>query len=382
MSHDEHDAGSTSAAAARQLPPPPPPPPPPQPRPSPGDSDNVNEHDDAAATTDDNSPSRRRDKRRRQALAKKLELVSHLQKSLDMMVFAYICTLYSMECSFIRLLLRLLPHYSFLTPKDTILPPTILLPAEQPHVYTIFIPGLLCMAAHLFLALPQAGEASRGYLHGGVIIDFIGQKPPRSRAAFLALDLAILAAQCLMLAVHQERERIKKAVAPGLRTTLSLSAGGEQQSAEGTSGTTAADTMQDHDAEERGVRREDEAHLDLGGGIELQPLSASGRRRRRGGDNEDGQDDNSAGDRRNGDNDGDEEEDSTYASAAASADALDVMRSGNAVLANFHVVHAVRTAGRSTPGAAAYSLRTLGYGATLAAIAAERRERLIRAQQR
>lgn len=37
------------------------------------------------------------DDRRRQGLAKKLELVSHLQKSLDMMVVVYICTLYYME---------------------------------------------------------------------------------------------------------------------------------------------------------------------------------------------------------------------------------------------------------------------------------------------
>jgi hypothetical protein len=33
----------------------------------------------------------------REGLAKKLEFISHLQKSLDMIVCAYICTLYSME---------------------------------------------------------------------------------------------------------------------------------------------------------------------------------------------------------------------------------------------------------------------------------------------
>lgn len=39
----------------------------------------------------------RRQEKRREGLAKKLELVSHLQKSLDMIVFVYICTLYYME---------------------------------------------------------------------------------------------------------------------------------------------------------------------------------------------------------------------------------------------------------------------------------------------
>lgn len=35
--------------------------------------------------------------KRREGLVKKLELVSHLQKTLDMIVFVYICTLYYME---------------------------------------------------------------------------------------------------------------------------------------------------------------------------------------------------------------------------------------------------------------------------------------------
>ncbi len=39
----------------------------------------------------------RQNEKRREGLVKKLELVSHLQKSLDMIVFAYICTLYYME---------------------------------------------------------------------------------------------------------------------------------------------------------------------------------------------------------------------------------------------------------------------------------------------
>ncbi len=42
-------------------------------------------------------PRPRQNEKRREGLVKKLELVSHLQKSLDMIVFAYICTLYYME---------------------------------------------------------------------------------------------------------------------------------------------------------------------------------------------------------------------------------------------------------------------------------------------
>ncbi|KAK3900261.1 hypothetical protein C8A05DRAFT_17411 [Staphylotrichum tortipilum] len=299
--------------------------------------------------------------RRREGLAKKLEFVSHLQKTLDMIVVVYICTIYSMECSFIRLLLRLLPHYFFLTPKDG-----MLLPAEQPHIYTIFLPGTLCILAHLFLALPHAGEASRGYLHGGVLIDFIGQRPPTSRLAFLLFDLVVLGAQCLMLAVHQERERLKKAVTPGLPTISASVAQAREDAA--AAAAEASGTVQDHDAEERGVLRrgETEGQENEGGGdgIELQPLAGSG----------------SGGTTTPADED-DERAAGTYSSAAASADMLDVMRSGNAVLGHFHVVHAVRTVANGAQTAAAYSLRTLGYGATIAAIQAERRSRLVRGQR-
>ncbi|AEO65340.1 d202442e-c2b3-480a-99dd-7ca3cd80fa52 [Thermothielavioides terrestris] len=291
--------------------------------------------------------------KRRQGLAKKLEFISHLQKSLDMMVVVYICTLYSMECSFFRFLLRLLPHYSFLTPKDG-----LVLPAEQPHIYSIFVPGVLCMLAHILFALPTAGEAARGYLHGGVIVDFIGQKPPTTKLAFVYFDLAILGTQCLMLAVHREREKLKKIVSPSLRT-ISPSGGHSEGSA-------AAQTTQDLDAEERGVLRV-AMSVAAGGGTELLSASESGSSQESGGTPAPGDSE------RTGD---------TYSSATASVDLLDMLRSGNALLSNFHVIDAVRSVGSGGQNAAAYSLRTLGYSATLAALAAERRSRLVRDQRR
>ena len=254
------------------------------------------------------------------------------------------------RCSFFRFVLRIVPHYSFLTPKDG-----LLLPAEHPHIYTIFVPSLMCILSHIFFALPEAGEATRGYLHGGVIIDFIGQKPPTTKFAFLFIDVVILGAQCLMLAVHQEREKLKKAVSPSLPN---ISPSGDQAEP-ATAAAAAAETTQDHDAEERGVLR-DETYMADGGGTEPQPLSET----------------ESPGDGRRPAND--EQTGETYSSAAASVDVVDLIRSGNAVLSNFHVIHAVRTVGTGAPNVAAYSLRTLGYNATLAALAAERRRRLMR----
>ena len=156
-----------------------------------------------------------------------------------------------------------------------------------------------------------------------------------------------------MLAVHQERENLKKAVSPALRT---IAPSGDQAAQ---AAAAAVETTQDHDAEERGVLRDQTYVGDGGGGTELQPLSGSGGR----------QTDGNPAD--------DEQVGNTYSSAAASADMLDIIRSGNAVLANLHVIHAVRAVGNGAQSAAAYSLRTLGYGATLAALTAERRSRLL-----
>ncbi|KAK4159158.1 hypothetical protein QBC43DRAFT_374039 [Cladorrhinum sp. PSN259] len=261
--------------------------------------------------------------KQRAGLAKKLEFMTHLQQSLDLLVYVYISTLYYMECSFARLLLRTIPHYILLSPKEG-----LILPAQRVHIIVIFGPAIICILWHIFSALPEASEATRGYLHGGVLMDFIGQEPPSSRLTLIFIDIIILFLQCLMLAVHQDRERLKQAVHPSLRTLLP---GSEADSG-------ATEPTQDHDAEERGVLR-DQTYMVDNEGVELQPLNGE----------------SSAAD--------EEERERTtgpYASVTTSADMLDIMRSGNAVLSNFHIPHALRSVGGGVQNTAAYSLRSFG----------------------
>lgn len=256
------------------------------------------------------------------------------------------------RCSFPRLLLRVIPHYFFLTPKSEDY--VLLMPAHRPHVFAIFVPNVLCVLFHLVLSLPRAGEETRGYLHGGVIIDFVGQKAPTSRLGLLLLDVVVLAVQCLMLAVHQEREGLRKLVVPGRQTALTAAL-------PATTTTTAAATRQDHDAEERGVLRGETDE------IELRPLSGN-----------DGDENTHSGDG----GDAEQTEASRFLLEGSSlrrqadADLLGYLRSGNAVLADFHVAHTIRTVGNDYERAAAHLTQTIGYTATLAARAAERRARL------
>ncbi|KAK5654979.1 hypothetical protein OQA88_6738 [Cercophora sp. LCS_1] len=247
MNHDP-----SSSLAARQR----------APRPDADDDLETSDHDEDVVTgADEAAQESERQEKRKAGLAKKLQFVSHLQKSLDTIVFAYLCTLYYMECSFARLLLRVVPHYIFISPKES----TFLLPAHRPHVFAIFLPNILCVFFHLLFDLPRANETTRGYLHGGVIVDFVGQKPPTWKLCLISFDILIWAVQCLMLAVHQEREKLRKAVTPSLQTV----SGGQPDAA------TAPETTQDHDAEERGVRRDEENLAGSSEDIELQPLTAT-----------------------------------------------------------------------------------------------------------
>lgn len=275
--------------------------------------------------------------------------------------------------------MRSLVQYMYLTPKPEDF--LKLMPAPRPQIYTVFGSNILCMLLHLLLALPEASETMRGYLHGGVIIDFVGQKAPTSRLGLLLLDCLVLILQCVMCAVWLEKDRLKK-----IEVTLrSVAAGGvpkrnanttmTPQVAGGTAGDPAS--TQDLDAEERGVLRDDPLGEDDTRDIEMQPLvtarpppqttaesSSTGQLEARyqrilrslGGS-------------------GSQEQ------GADRPSLLDVLMSGNGLLANFHVVNSVRTLAaesNSASNVAAYPLRLTGYTTTWAALAAESQARLER----
>ena len=236
----------------------------------------------------------------KEGLSQKLRFLIHLVYTLDTLVHAELCVLYYMDCSFFRLMIRWVAQALFISPRaeDTFLN------VPNYHVSAIAGPNIICIFLHLVTSLPFAGEASRGYLHGGVLIDFVGQKAPTSKLSLLLLDFLILGIQCLMLAVNMERERIRKVVKP---PRVSAAAAGSTETPQ---------TTQDHDSEERGVLR-DAATLDESNDIEMRPLRS---------------------DRR--DSDG-----GTSPSTGTGSEyegLLDALRSGNAILSTFHVRRALR----------------------------------------
>lgn len=218
------------------------------------------------------------------------------------------------RCSFFRLFLRWLPQWTYLTPK----PENIIFLLPNYQVSAIVGPNLLCMLLHIVTSLPQASEASRGYLHGGILFDFVGQKPPASKFTLLLLDLILLGLQCFMLSVNMERDKVRKIIKPPRSTTGSGGGGGAS---------TQPTSTQDHDAEERGVNRDapTASHAEDGvtGAYAMGDLEGLAERTEG-----EGLVSRSARARRN----------SSYEELG------DVLNSGNATLAEFHVRDAIRTA--------------------------------------
>jgi hypothetical protein len=94
-----------------------------------------------------------------------------------------------------------------LTPKTGLLPDP---PANRPALGAILGANLLCVILHIFSSAPSAGEATREYLHGGFVMDFIGQKGPSSKLHLLALDLVVILLQVVHLSAFIARQRLKK----------------------------------------------------------------------------------------------------------------------------------------------------------------------------
>ncbi|KAI1345111.1 DUF1746-domain-containing protein [Xylariaceae sp. FL0016] len=286
-------------------------------------------------------------------LTKKLHFLAHLTQTLDSLVYAELCIIYYMDCSFLRLMLRWVAQALFVSPKaeDT------LIAIPNNYVAAAVVPNLLCMLLHLISSLPEANEAARGYLHGGILVDFVGQEAPSSRFTLLALDVAVLALQAFMMTVNMEKDRVRNVVKPPQRSVDSASG----------IGLAAPTTTQDHDAEERGVLR-DAPMMDETDDLEMQPLRTS--------DNEAEDQGAASGLPRRSTAQSDDQYDGL----------MDTLRSGNAILANFNIRQSLDIAWHSrettTESAAAYAIQNVGYNATLAALAAQRRARLATTQQR
>lgn len=261
----------------------------------------------------------------------------------------------------------------YLTPKDTEM--LVLLPLPRPNMIWIYGANIVCMFMHLLFAPPEGSETDRGYLHGGVIINLIGQRAPSSRFSLLLLDCVILALQCVHCAVWLEIQRVKQMEA----TLKSVSAGGVPKGTPATTpaepGAAAVDALaraissaQDLDAEERGVIRDEPPGAVGADDIEMQPL---GEQEQIPGNNENGTGILEARYQRIVRTAGG----SDPTDGPGRPSLLDILMSGNGLLANLHVPDALRILMADSvngPTEAGYPIRLTGYGRRMAQLAVQR----------
>ena len=207
-------------------------------------------------------------------------------------------SLMASSCSLFRFFIRAIPHWIFFTPKPLTL---VQAPKNRPYVSSILLSNGFCALAHLLSAGPEASEATRGYLHGGMLIDFVGQLGPVSRWRLLLVDVFIVLLQVIILGITLEERDLNDVTES---TTGSVSG--------------AMPTRQDLDAEERGIRRSQE---NLGDEMEMAPLKS-----------------------------GDRENEGVTAARQRDGHPLDLMFSGQLVAANLRCTEVVRTAWRRTYG--------------------------------
>ncbi|OJJ48576.1 hypothetical protein ASPZODRAFT_130647 [Penicilliopsis zonata CBS 506.65] len=250
----------------------------------------------------------------------KVAFIDRLLRDLDILIYCELSALYYMDCSVILFAVRAIVQLIFFTPKASPFDPT----RNQPFIGAIFASNLFCMLFHHFFTHPQAGEETRGYLHGGLFIDFIGEKTPVSGIRLLSLDVLILIIDFIMLGLIVERVKITKSTSTTTTTNNNNNSNDNDATTEQTTG-----PQQDHDAEERGILRQetdtppDEIELesldpraDVDGGLEHTQLLA---------------------------------EDTEEGSGNKDGHALDLFSSGEAVIMDMGLVDLIRDQWRYTP---------------------------------
>ncbi|QSZ35093.1 hypothetical protein DSL72_007957 [Monilinia vaccinii-corymbosi] len=195
-------------------------------------------------------------KRAYDQMRKKYELASSLMTNIDFAIYCQLCVLYYMDCSSFQLCMRALTQFVILTPK----PKNVRQPPQTSSLVIMLLgTNILCIFLHLFFAPSRSSEEMRGYLHGGIIIDLIGQKGPSSKLKLIVFDFLVLTLQVILFTIHVDREKLDKFLSVyGQKTTTDVQ---------------IQPSTQDYDAEERGVLRDRIASLE---GIEMQQLDSAG----------------------------------------------------------------------------------------------------------
>ncbi|EPX75312.1 uncharacterized protein SOCG_04555 [Schizosaccharomyces octosporus yFS286] len=119
------------------------------------------------------------------------ELLSFF-RCLDMLCYAVIIQQYYKDPVILLLLLKVFVQLSYLTPKP------FLQFSSIPLFYPLLVSFFISLLSRLLFSLPSPGEGLDGYLYGGSIIDFIGEKAVSSYSSLILSDFFLFILQTFM----------------------------------------------------------------------------------------------------------------------------------------------------------------------------------------
>lgn len=158
------------------------------------------------------------------------DTLTSLTHDLHTLILITISAVYCLDCFSLLYLLRFFSQ----TQANTV------------GIRVVLTANITCILTHIFHSLPQP-ERHAFWNHGGLLVDFVGEKPA-SRFKLLLLDFLIFALQVLYLSLYYKK--------------ISL--------------TSTAQPAQDLDAEEAGISRTDAPEAETEEGIEMTSLLPDG----------------------------------------------------------------------------------------------------------
>ncbi|BFZ63585.1 hypothetical protein YB2330_004716 [Saitoella coloradoensis] len=154
--------------------------------------------------------------------------------------------IYFLDTSFFRLLIRAFIHARALSPKPFPVPDP---PLTLSSIFFVWATFLFPFIDHIISGGPEGAEGMGGYLHGGVVINFVGEMGSASRWKLCALDLLILGIQCVMLSLVTMRHYPSSA-APAPQTIEDEEAGVRRTTTTTTTTTRGYAQVADEDEDE------------------------------------------------------------------------------------------------------------------------------------
>ncbi|CAK9435883.1 uncharacterized protein LODBEIA_P05220 [Lodderomyces beijingensis] len=131
--------------------------------------------------------------------------LQNLRESIQVVEISLIIILYLRDVSFLRLLLRAAVHLA-VTNINPPVPHLQLSPEHKESMIKLSLRGviygnLFCMILHLIFGAYSSnsgnGDGNGDSMHGGMTVQFIGERYPYSRLELIALDLCIFATQLI-----------------------------------------------------------------------------------------------------------------------------------------------------------------------------------------